>query len=79
MVDKGAITITAKQGSYIVGIISFLGSCAAPIPLIYFGRKTLLFWGQLSMGISLCLVAVFQLLDYSIPVIFMLCIFILSF
>jgi hypothetical protein len=45
MVDKGAITITAKQGSYIVGIISFIGSITAPIPLIYFGRKTLLFWG----------------------------------
>jgi hypothetical protein len=45
MVDKGAIDITAKQGSYVVGIISFIGSCLAPFPLVYFGRKTLLFWG----------------------------------
>jgi len=45
MVDKGAITITAKQGSYIVGCISFIASVAAPIPLMKFGRKTLLFWG----------------------------------
>jgi hypothetical protein len=58
MVDKGAITITAKQGSYIVGCISFIASVLAPFPLMKFGRKTLLFWGQISMGISLCLVAI---------------------
>lgn len=59
MADKGAISITAKQGSYIVGCVNWGGACLAPIPLMYFGRKTLLFWGQIAMGISLCLVAVF--------------------
>ena len=59
MYDKGAITITGKQGSYLVGCLNWFGAIVSPIPLMYFGRKTLLFWGQLSMGVSLCLVAVF--------------------
>lgn len=59
MYDKKAINFTGKQGSYLVGVISFIASLLAPFPLVYFGRKTLLFAGQLVMGISLILVAVF--------------------
>ena len=59
MADKGAISITAKQGSYLVGCVSFLGAILAPIPLSYFGRRTLLFYGQISMGLSLIVVAIF--------------------
>ena len=51
----------------------------SPIPLAYFGRRQLLFWGQISMGISLCVVAVFQIYDMSIPLIIALCVFITSF
>jgi len=59
MYNKGAIGITGKQGSYLVGCVNWAGAIISPIPLIYFGRKTLLFWGQLSMGVSLILTAVF--------------------
>jgi len=45
MYDKGAITITGKQGSYIVGCVNWGGAIISPIPLMYFGRKPLLFWG----------------------------------
>jgi hypothetical protein len=79
MYDKGAINITGKQGSYMVGCINWAGALLSPIPLIYFGRKTLLFYGQLSMGVSLILTGVFSLLDWSIPVIVMICVFIISF
>ena len=79
MHDKGAISLTGKQGSYLVGCINWAGALISPIPLVYYGRKTLLFWGQLSMGASLCLTAIFTLLDYSIPVIICICIFIISF
>jgi len=59
MYSKGAINFTGKQGSYLVGVVSFIASILSPIPLVYFGRKTMLLAGQLVMGISLILVAVF--------------------
>lgn len=59
MADKGAISITAKQGSYMVGTVNWVGALISPIPLSYFGRKTLLFWGQIAMGISLVMTGIF--------------------
>jgi hypothetical protein len=59
MAESGAISITAKQGSYIVGCVNWFGAIVSPLPLIYFGRKTLLFWGHISMGLSLVVVAIF--------------------
>jgi len=79
MAEKGAISITAKQGSYIVGCVNWAGAILSPIPLVYFGRKTLLFWGHLSMGVSLVVVGVFQVYEMSIPLIIALCWFITSF
>lgn len=79
MKKKGAISITAKQGSYIVGTVSFIGSILAPIPLSMFGRKTLLIWGQVVMGISLLFVGYFQLMEYTIPLILGICVFIIAF
>ena len=79
MYDKKAINFTGKQGSYLVGVVSFIASILSPIPLVYFGRKTLLFVGQLVMGISLLLVALFMFLDQSIPIIAMIILFIIGF
>jgi hypothetical protein len=79
MAEKGAISITAKQGSYMVGCVNWAGALISPIPLSYFGRKTLLFWGQLAMGAALVATGIFQMLDMSIPVIVSICIFITAF
>lgn len=79
MARKGAIQFTAKQGSYIVGCVSFVGSILAPIPLSMFGRRTLLFWGQVVMGLSLAAVGAFQLLDMTMPLILGICVFITGF
>jgi len=79
MAESGAISFTAKQGSYLVGSVNWLGAILSPLPLMYFGRRTLLFWGQISMGVSLCAVAIFQMYDMSIPLIYALCWFITSF
>ena len=79
MYNNKKIGFTGKQGSYLVGVISFIASVLSPIPLVYFGRKTLLFTGQMVMGISLIMVAIFQILDYSIPIIACIIIFIIGF
>lgn len=62
-----------------VGCVNWFGALVSPIPLAYFGRKQLLFWGQIAMGLSLCVVAIFQIYDMSIPLIVALCVFITSF
>ena len=63
MSEKGSISLTAKQGSYLVGCLNLLGAIVAPIPVVMFPRKFLLFWGQLTMAISLIMVAVCYNLD----------------
>lgn len=79
MAEKGSISITAKQGSYLVGCLNLLGAILAPIPVVMFPRKFLLFWGQLTMAISLILVAVCYNLDADIGIIVFICIFIIAF
>jgi len=79
MAAKGSISITAKQGSYLVGCLNLLGAIIAPIPVVMFPRKFLLFWGQLTMAVSLLLVAVCYNLEYDIAIIVFICIFILAF
>jgi len=59
MYQKNAITFDGKTGSYIVGCISFVGALLAPIPLNMFGRRTLLLYGQISMGVCLSLTGLF--------------------
>jgi len=79
MAEKGSISLTAKQGSYLVGCLNLLGAIIAPIPVVMFPRKFLLFWGQLTMAISLIMVAVCYNLNYDIAIIVFICVFILAF
>ena len=62
-----------------MGCVNWAGAIISPIPLSYFGRKTLLFWGHIAMGISLTAVAICEIMDWSIPLIICICIFITSF
>ena len=79
MVEKGSISITAKQGSYMVGCINFAGALLAPLALTYFGRKTLLFYCHIIMGVGFILIGIFSMLDMSIPLIICLCFCIIGF
>jgi hypothetical protein len=79
MADRGSISMTAKQGSYLVGCVNLLGAIIAPIPVVMFPRKFLLFWGQLAMAISLIMTAVCYNLQQDIAIIVFICIFILAF
>lgn len=44
-----------------------------------FGRRTLLIWGQLTMGLFLCLFAVMQLINQGIAGIAFIVLFVISF
>lgn len=59
MSESGAISMTPKQASYMVGTVNWLAALLAPIPLAHFGRKNLLFWGHIFMGLSLVMIGIF--------------------
>ena len=64
----------AKIGTMMVGIINCFSSLIAIPLLTKFGRKTLLIFGQIGMGASLLLLAVFALLNESIAIeVFTMC------
>ena len=79
MKKKGSIGFTAKQGSYIVGCWSLFVAIISPLFVRRFNRRTLLFWGQLSMAVSLCAVAVFYITEHDILTIIGINWFIMSF
>lgn len=79
MSNRGSISFTPKQGSYIVGTLSLIVSLLAPWPVGTFKRKTLLFWGQFGMAVSLALTAVAYILEKDILIIVFICIFISCF
>ena len=79
MAENTNMTISPKAGSYLVGCMNWGGALISPIPLRYFGRKTLLFWGQICMGSSLMLAGICYMMDMSTPVIFFMCFAIVTF
>ena len=79
MANRGSISFTAKQGSYIVGTLSMIMAMVAILPVNYFKRKTLLFWGQFWMAVSLALTAISYIMEQDILIIVFLCIFITAF
>ena len=61
--DSGGFT--ARQGTYVVGIVNFLASCASVKTINTFGRKTLLVSGHTGMTLAhamvgLCIITGFN-------------------
>ena len=79
MKDRGSISFTAKQGSYIVGCWSLFVAVLSPALVRKFKRRTLLMWGQTSMAISLIAVAIFYMGKHDIWTIIGINWFIMSF
>lgn len=51
--------IDPAVGTIIIGLVNFIGSATAVVPVSYLGRKTILLLGHLIMSISLILVGTF--------------------
>mmetsp|Transcript_32703 Transcript_32703/g.28971 ORF Transcript_32703/g.28971 Transcript_32703/m.28971 type:complete len:477 (-) Transcript_32703:66-1496(-) len=64
--DPGYDTeVTARTGTLIVGVVNWAATMVA-IPLLSrLGRKTLMLFGQIMMGISLIILAVFSIINFS--------------
>ncbi|CDW82078.1 sugar transporter family protein [Stylonychia lemnae] len=75
----GSGTISPKLGSVLIGVVNFIGTVVAVIPLRYFGRKTLVLVGHLLMGTFMVLVGVFAYLEYSNLMLTMILLFLIVF
>ena len=49
-------------GSIIIGIVTLVGAFIVVFPISYFGRKTLLAFGEFAVAISLGLLGIFEIL-----------------
>ena len=67
------------MGSVLIGIVNFVGTCVAVVPLKYFGRKTLVLTGHVLMGTTMVLVGLFTYLEYNNAMLAMILLFLFIF
>ena len=77
--DQQTSGFTARQGTYVVGAVNFLGSCLSIITLRYLGRRTLLVSGHMGMSICYLLMGVFTITGLNYGVLVMISLFLLIF
>ena len=75
MHKDGGGGITPKIGTYIVGFTNTFASLLAVFFIKYFGRRTLIVWGHVLIGVVHCLIGVFNILEYNNGVIAMIVLF----
>ena len=68
---------TARQGTYVVGLVNFLSACLSILSLRFFGRRTLLLIGHAGICLSYLFMAVFTITGVDYGVLAMLCSFLL--
>ena len=68
---------TARQGTYVIGLVNFLSACLCILSLRFFGRRTLLLIGHTGICLSYLFMAVFTITGADYGVLVMLCTFLL--
>lgn len=61
MQKNGHVAFTPRQGVYLIGFINFLSSFCSTQVVRFYGRRTLLLWGQLGMALMHAGVALFNI------------------
>lgn len=67
---------TPRTGTYLIGMVNLLSFAMATWTVKSFGRKPLLFWGHIGIGISHALIGAFILAGFDFGVVIMICVFI---
>ena len=68
---------TARQGTYVVGLVNFLSACLCILSMRFFGRRTLLLVGHIGICLSYFFMAIFTITGADYGVLAMLCSFLL--
>ena len=69
----------ARQGSFIIAVISTLSTVAGIWTCRFIGRRTLLLWGHVGIAIAYFGVGLFTILEINYGVLGMMCFFLLAF
>lgn len=57
--SKSGSSLTPRQGTYLIGVASFLSSATSIYSIRYFSRRFLFIWGHLLMAVALMAVGLF--------------------
>ena len=68
---------TARQGTYLVGLVSMLSAIMAIWTVGVVGRKNLLLWGHVGIFLAHLLLGVFIIVGFDYGVLVMLCLFLI--
>jgi len=79
MAAGGNFPMTPRQGTYLIGIVNFIGSVTAVAPIKLYGRKTCLIAGHASMGACLILIGIFQIGGQGMAVLILMLCFLMAF
>lgn len=66
-------------GTVLIGVVNFIGAMFATLPLKYFGRKTILIAGHISMVVSLVIVGILSLMNQNTLVLVFIFVFLVSY
>ena len=75
--DEQTSGFTARQGTYVVGLVNFLSACLCILSMRFFGRRTLLLVGHIGICLSYFFMAIFTITGANYGVLAMLCSFLL--
>lgn len=79
MNSSGNALVSPRQGVILTGLVNFLASLISTQVVRFFGRKTLLLWGQIGMTIVHTGVAIFNIFEIDIGVVAMVMLFMFIF
>ena len=68
---------TARQGTYVIGLVNFLSSVISMASISLIGRRTLLLYGHTGICLSYLLMGIFTIKEINYGVLAMLCTFLL--
>ena len=72
---KDSDGFNARDGTYMVGIFNFTGSCMSILSMTYFGKRPLLLGGHALMSLIYLMMGFFTLYNKNILVLVMMCSF----
>ena len=67
--------LTSTQGTYFIGIAGFIGAILGQPVISRTPRKLNFLAWQIAMGISMCLIAIFTIIELSVPLFLLICLY----
>ena len=76
---NGQFPVTPRTGAYIIGLTNLVFAILSVFPINRFGRRPILFYGQIAMTIAHVLIGVFKVTQLYVPCFIFILVFIAVF